>query len=204
MILHKRKFYTSRIYSNTRIGPHNIDVISVLVGGLLGDCHAEKRNNSTRFTIHASSRNVEYIYSLHKFFYKNGYCSPEKPGTQKQIGKNNKVYFSIKFRTFSFTSLNFLHDIFYNENKEKIVPSEIHKLLNRQAFAIWFMDDGGRSGSGLKLSTDSFTYNDVVYLQKAIHQNFKIVPTIQNHKQTHVLYFKKENKQDVFNIVYYI
>nr|QGX86668.1 putative site-specific DNA endonuclease [Chloroidium sp. UTEX 3077] len=201
MIVHKRKFYSSRIYSNKRVGPHNLDVISVLVGGLLGYCYGEKRNNSTRFVIHASSTNVEYIYSLHKLLYKNGYCSAKKPGMRKEIGKNNKVYFSIKFRTFSFTSLNFLHDIFYNESKEKIISFEIHKLLNRQAFAIWFVAHGGISGSGLMLSTGSFAYKDVVTLQRAIHQNFKILPTIQRHKQAHVLYFKKEDKEDVFNII---
>lgn len=201
MIVHFRKFYTAKLYSDQRIGPHNLDLISVLVGGLLGDCDAEKRNNSTRFVIHASSRNAEYIYSLHKFFYKNGYCSPEKPATKKQIGKNNKIYFSIKFKTFSFTSLNYLHDMFYNSRKEKIVPAEIHKLLNKQAFSIWFMDNGGKSGSGLKLATDCFTYTDVVKLQLAIYENFKILPTIQDHKQRHVLNFKKENKEDLFDLI---
>lgn len=201
MIQQKRNFYIARLYSPQRIGPHNLDLVSVLTGCLLGDCHAEKRNNSTRFTINTSSRNVEYIYSLHKFFYKNGYSSLEKPATKRKIGKHNKLYYSIKFRTFSFTSLNYLHDMFYNSRKEKIVPAEIHKLLNKQAFAFWFMDDGGRSGSGLKLSTEGFAYPDVVRLQSSIHQNFKVLPTIQHHKEGYVLYFKKADKQDVFNIV---
>lgn len=33
----------SRLKGIYRIGPHNIDVISVIFGSLLGDGHAEKR-----------------------------------------------------------------------------------------------------------------------------------------------------------------
>jgi hypothetical protein len=41
-------------------GPHNEEVISLLYGSLLGDCHGEKRGNTTRFQIKQSSINVEY------------------------------------------------------------------------------------------------------------------------------------------------
>ncbi len=134
MILHKRNFYTSTIYSKQRIGPHNKNVISMLVVCLLNDSHAEKRNNATRFIIYASSKNVKYINYLHKFFVRNGYCNPENLKLNKQIGKNNKIYFNVKFKTFSFSSLNFLHNAFYNEKKEKIVPLNIDELLDPQAF----------------------------------------------------------------------
>jgi len=44
-----------------KIGPHNLDVISIIVGLLLGDGYAEKRSESTRITVHSSSRNVSYL-----------------------------------------------------------------------------------------------------------------------------------------------
>jgi hypothetical protein len=47
--------------AKNRIGPHNKDIISVLVAKLLGDGHAEKRSNSIRFSIHMSSKNIEYL-----------------------------------------------------------------------------------------------------------------------------------------------
>ena len=34
----------TRITSLERIGPHNIDIISIIIGSLLGDGHLEKRN----------------------------------------------------------------------------------------------------------------------------------------------------------------
>jgi hypothetical protein len=209
----KRNFLCFNVVKKTdkHIGVHNKTVISILVVCLLGAAHAEKRNNATRFIIHVSSRNVEYIYFLHKFFAKNGYCNLKKPKISKQIGKNNKIYFSIKFKTFSFSSFNFLHDAFYNEKKEKIVPLHIHKLLTAEAFAIWFMGNGDKSGSELKIFTDKFPLKHVICLQKAIHENFKILPTIQHHKKykseklkqdrLYGIYFKKRDKHNVLNIV---
>ena len=196
MILHKRYFYTSKIYSKIRLDPYKNGLISVLVGALLGDTHAEKRKNSTRFIVHVSNKNIEYLYSLHKFFYKNGYCSTKKPSISRRVGKNNNVYFSIRFKTFSLKSLNFLYELFYNESNKKIVPLYIQKFLTAQAFTVWFLSHGIRSGSGLKVFTDNFSYQDLLYLQKAIHDNFKILPAIQPHKIGYVIYFKKENKQD--------
>ena len=40
----------SKISTRQRIGPHNLDILSVLVGNLLGDGHGELRSGSPRFT----------------------------------------------------------------------------------------------------------------------------------------------------------
>jgi ubiquinol-cytochrome c reductase cytochrome b subunit len=108
--------------SSERIGPHNIDVLSILVGSLLGDGWGEKRSNSTRFHIHCSAKNVEYIMWLHKYLSQKGYCSTVKPKILKQIGENGNIYYSIKIRTWSFTSLNYIYDSFYLD-MVKVVPS---------------------------------------------------------------------------------
>ncbi len=196
MFFLKKNFHTQKLYAKERIGPHNKDVISVLVGNLLGDGYAEKRNNSTRFHIHMSSRNAEYLFWLHKFFAEKGYSSPTKPVVKKQIGKNNNIYFSINFKTFSFSSLNFIYDSFYNKEK-KVVPTNIYTFLTEKALAIWVMDNGVFSskkdlrGSGMKISTESFSYEENLLLQKTLSEKFSIKPTIQHHKQKYLLYFKK-------------
>lgn len=205
----KRKFYTQNLFSKERVGPHNEDVISVLVGNLLGDGYGEKRKNSTRFQIHMSSRNVEYVFWSFKFFAEKGYSSPKKPVVKKQIGKKNIIYFSIKWKTFSFSSLNFLYDSFYSTNKDTIernqnikkVPTNIYSLLTQQALAIWIMDDGGKSGSGLKISTESFCYEDNLLLQKTLKIKFSIEPSIQRHKKKYLLYFKKNQIFSLYSIV---
>jgi hypothetical protein len=199
MIKNKKNFYTKG--SRERFGPHREDVISTLVGGLLGDCSAEKRSNATRFSFHVSSKNVRYIRSLHKLFADNGYCNSKIPDIREEIGTNNKVYYTVRFKTYSFTSLNYLYDAFYDEHKLKFVPVKIEQLLTNRALAIWIMKDGGRSGEGLKLSTDGFTVEDVHLLQEAVYNRFKIRPTIQSHKEVRILYFVKADREGVFNLV---
>jgi ubiquinol-cytochrome c reductase cytochrome b subunit len=52
-----------KLTSKNRIGPHNIDIISMIIGSTLGDTHLEKRKNGigTRIKFEQSSNNVEYL-----------------------------------------------------------------------------------------------------------------------------------------------
>ena len=195
-------FYTAALLADKRVGPHNQDVISVLVGNLLGDGYAEKRGNSTRFALHMSDKNAQYVFWLHKFFADRGYCSSTVPVAKKQIGKGNRVYFSIRFHTFSFKSLNWLYDLFYPSHQDgKSVPPLVKDLLTERALAVWIMDDGGKSGDGLKISTEGFSLEDNRVLQRALSERFSIEPTIQRHKKSHILYFKKKDYEAISLLV---
>jgi hypothetical protein len=56
-------FIIPNIRAIKRIGPHNEDIISVLVGSLLGDCHAERLNNGgVRFTFKQSNIHKNYFF----------------------------------------------------------------------------------------------------------------------------------------------
>ena len=192
----KKSFYTANLPAKKRVGPHNQDVISVLVGNLLGDGYAEKRENTTRFHLRITNNNAQYVFWLYNFFAERGYCSPTVPSIKKQIGNLNRVHFSIKFTTFSFNSLNYLHENFYPEGegvkkKRKCVPTLVKNLLTERALAVWIMDKSGKSGDGLKLSTEGFTLQDNRVLQKALSEKFFLEPFIQRHTGHHLLYFKK-------------
>jgi hypothetical protein len=52
-----------RIRADKRIGPHNIDILSILFGSLLGDGHAERRikGNGTRITFYQEASHVSYL-----------------------------------------------------------------------------------------------------------------------------------------------
>ena len=67
----------------TRIGPHNSDVYSVLVGALLGwrsPCHAERLpSGGVRFRFKQSAEHKDYLFWLFDFFNKRGYCSNNLP-----------------------------------------------------------------------------------------------------------------------------
>ena len=187
----KRDFYTVRSLAHLRIGPHNEDVLATLTGSLLGDAWGEKRLGATRFHVHMSARNVEYVHYLFKFFAERGYCSPTKPKYTKQIGKRGKIYYSLKLRTFSFSSLNYLHNAFYPNGTVKRVPENISEFLSPRALAVWIMDDGGISGDGVKISTEGFTLEDIEKLQCALFDMFNLRYTIQHHKHQYILYLSK-------------
>lgn len=202
----KRFFYTARLPALQRIGPHNINIISTLVGNLLGNSCGEFRVNSTRFHMHVKSRNVEYLHWLHKFYAERGYCSPEKPKVSKQIGKGGKIYHCYKWRTWSFSSLNWLYNEFYgicpiNNKIIKQVPLSIEKLLTAQALAIWIMNDGSVSSAGVLISTEGFSFHDVSRLHLIIRKNFNLLTIIQHHGKNFRLYLPKSESLKLSYIV---
>ena len=202
----KTNFYTQNLFSKDKFGPYNQEGVSVLVGHLLGDGYGEKRKNKTLFQIHIKSRNAEYVFWSFKFFAEKGYSSPKKPVLKKHIGKKNSIYFSILFKTYSFSSYNFLYDSFYpvkipsfkssqgthtvpfltnieRDTKKKRVPTNIYSLLTQQALAIWIMDMGiPFNKSGFKISLSFFSLEDTILLQKTLKTKFSIEPCIQRHK----------------------
>jgi len=52
-----------KLNSKKRVGPHNIDTLSLIIGSTLGDSHLEKRAGGigTRVIFEQSSKNVEHL-----------------------------------------------------------------------------------------------------------------------------------------------
>jgi len=76
-------FHTSCRAIN-RVGPHNIDIISVIFGLLLGDAYAFNRSGEgVRIAIKQSIVHKEYLFNLYEFFLKRGYCNTLIPRKYK-------------------------------------------------------------------------------------------------------------------------
>lgn len=56
---------------------------------------------------------------------------------------------------------------------------DIADYLTPLALAIWIMDDGCRSGYGLKLATNSFTFSDCLRLTQVLYDLYGIKATVQ-------------------------
>ena len=67
----------------------------------------------------------------------------------------NKEYKSIKFQTLSLPCFNYYREIFYNEEKIKIIPNNIDNLLTAKGLAYWIMDDGYKSRKGIYIFSSS-------------------------------------------------
>lgn len=194
----------SRLKGIYIIGPHNKDVISIIFGSLLGDAHAEKRSGGagTRFSFFQEAVHVEYLLYLHKILSELGYCNPKVPVITSRLGIKGKVRKIIRFSTWTYTSFNWIHDLWYVNNIKR-VPECIGQYLTPLALAIWIMDDGAKVGKSLKFSTNSFTYNECLILVKALNDNFNLKASIQSagSKDKYIIYIWKESMDDLRNIV---
>ena len=144
-----------------RIGPHNFDIICILIGSLLGDSYAEKQGplGGTRFCFQQEHSNNAYLLWFHSFISKLGYCNPNTPKILTRLGKGGKIRQLSRFKTFTFTSFNWIQEAFY-VNGVKTVPPIVEKFLSPLALAIWIMDDGSIVSSGLKIATNSFNQSE--------------------------------------------
>lgn len=193
-----------KIRSHKRIGPHNKDLLSIIFGGLLGDAHAEKRiqGNGTRICFHQEASHVSYLLWLHILLSDLGYCSKTIPRTHTRLGRKNTIRKIVRFTTWTYSSFNWIHDLWY-VNNVKFVPSIIGDYLDPLALSIWIMDDGCKSGSGLKLSTNSFSYSDCLMLINVLYINFNIKATLHSTgvPNQHNIYIWKESMSQLREIV---
>lgn len=182
-----RQFHT-KMQTKYRIGPHNVDVISVLVGSLLGDGYANQTKaliKGTNFRYKQSAVHKEYLFWLYEFFYSRGYCMNTGPREYKTIlvqksTDKNKTYYGYEFDLFTFSSLNWLYDLFY-VNKVKRISPELVNYLTPLALAIWIMDDGGwvATSKSLRIATNNYTFEEVKLLVNILETKFNLSCTIQ-------------------------
>lgn len=170
-----------KIRADKRIGPHNKLVLDIIFGSLLGDGHAERRiqGNGTRITFYQEATHVSYLLWLHNLFSELGYCNLNIPKIQTRLGKKGVVRKIIRFRTWTFSSFNWVYDLWYI-NGVKVIPSNIGEFLTPLALAIWICDDGGKVSQALKLSTNSYTYSECLFLVSVLYDNFKLKASVQS------------------------
>lgn len=179
-------FNSPRIQSEKRIGPHNIDLLNILIGSLLGDGHMEKDGNGSKFVFYQGKKNGEYLLWLHQKLSDKGYCKKELPLMQKRLGPNNESRYSFRFRTFTYSNFNWIYDAFYkSSNNRKVLPPFIADYLNAEALAIWIMDDGTlHKDRGLRFCTHNFLLCECKALQIILKDKYDIDTTLHKIRST--------------------
>lgn len=173
-----RLFYSSELKSGDRIGPHNWDVISIIIGSLLGHSLLDKRGDfGTRIIFIQSGCTVEYLMWLHKFLATRGYCSLNKPKLIKFITKNNKVMFQYRINSYTFSNLNWLHEMFYKDNR-KIIPRNLSDYLTPLALAVWFLNEPRQT---ISICNFRVSRADMEYLSLILKNKYNIDTSIQSN-----------------------
>lgn len=98
----------NHVKANLRIGPHNLDILSIIFGSLLGEAHAERRvkDNGTRICLYQEGYHLSYLIWLHKLITNLGYCNPILPKLETRLGFKGRVRKIIRFKTWTYSSLN--------------------------------------------------------------------------------------------------
>jgi hypothetical protein len=200
-IIQKREFH-HKVKAKNRIGPHNIDTLSIILGSLLGNGKITKLVEGSMLVVRET--NKESALWLHKYFYNRGYTSNLQPRqyTRTIRSKEGTEYSGYEFNTFTFRSFNWIHRMFYN-NGRKVIPGNIYEYLTPLALAVWIMDDGGFANYGIRLATNSFKLKEVELLQDVIKSKYNLETTIQNIyiKDQYSIYIKKKSVNNLRNIV---
>ena len=213
-----------------RIGPHNVDIYSIIFGSLLGDGYAEKRAGGTRIQFSQENSHEAYALWLAQRLAEAGYRSAPKLEVSTRLGVGGKVRKIYRFRTYTFSSFNVFHEMFYvnpvnpsrvDNNHQldirgsspayaalkfiKIVPSltNLKLYLTPLALAIWIMDDGTKSGKGLKLCTNCFTKTDVQSLCDVLGEVYNLKATVNSAgvKSRYVIYISSYSMELLKEIV---
>ena len=183
--IQKREFH-SNVRASLRIGPHNEDVTSVIIGSLLGKSIINtKPRDGTRIVLRLKS-NMEYVQWIYNFFFARGYCSNLEPRMYKRVLKNkgsdDKTHYGYEFNTYTFRSFNWIHKMFYKKGVKYINVDLVPKYITPLALAIWISDDGGWAKPGVRIATNSFNLKEVEFLVKVLQSKFGLDCTIQTLK----------------------
>lgn len=204
-------FSAPRIHSHKRIGPHNYNILSILIGSLLGDGHMEKYEDGARFVFYQAKINGEYLLWLHQTISELGYAKTDIPQIFSRKGLlEDDIRYYFRFRTFTYSSFNWIYDAFYPGGStqapqgRKVIPSLIESYLTPLALAVWMMDDGTSfKNKGLKFSTNSFTLNEVQFLSSVLQKKYNLNTNI--HKTGNVnqynIYIPKSSLIEIIKIV---
>lgn len=184
-------FSKSKTHAIKRIGPHDYDVIAIIVISQLGDAWMDRISSKQRFSYRfnmdqEAGKNTEYIFWQAKYFYDRGYC--ESP-TPKKITRtiSNKDRTGSKTRTiyrislFTHTSFHWIYNSFYvwKGKRVKVVPEWIGDYQNPLTQANWIMQDGSRQkGQGVYIATNNFTYEECEFLANLINTRLRLTTSV--------------------------
>ncbi len=203
------KHFHTQCRAMNRIGPHNIDVISVIFGLILGDGYLSNRSGEgVRICIRQSIVHKEYLFSLYDFFKNRSYCSNSEPRKYTRTIKGiDKIYYGFEFNTFTFRSFSWIYNLFYKKGK-KVIPLNIANYITPLTLAIVISDNGTFAPStggrgGVIIACNSFTLLEVEYLASILRNKFDLDCTIQKIyiKDRYSIYIKKNSIQRLEDLI---
>lgn len=178
-----------------------IEQKALIIGTLLGDGCIEKRKKNPRLRIDHASAQKEYVFWKYNILRNIATREPhilfEK---DKRSGKTfSRWYFSTK----AIPELELYYRLFY-QNGKKIISANIADYLKEPlSLAVWLMDDGYKRNDcdALRLSTDCFSYQENLILQKCLLGNFGIRSKIHKKQKAWNIYIPSTEMENVRTLI---
>jgi hypothetical protein len=194
------RLYRTSTKSNMEINP---ELEEIIIGSLLGDLSAEKKNNksNTRLQFKQSTKNTEYINHLYELF--KDYCGTPPKIISYFDNRENKMqeYSAIKFQTFSLPCFNKYKELFYNSEGIKILPGNLEDLLTTKGLAYWIMDDGYKAGKGFYLCTESYSFIEHQLIVKIFKNKFDLNSSVHKTTNGNRIYIKSDSIKKLIELV---
>jgi len=173
----------------------------ILVGLILGDGHLETLNNGKtyRLKVEHSLKQREYLDWLYKNFKEWIHKAPEVR-KRTSLGKIIETY---GFTTYTSGILRVYAQKFY-QNKKKIIPKDIDKIITPQSLAIWFMDDGSiksKAHKALVIHTHGYSKSDLELIAKVLQKKFGLKVGLQKQYDKWRLYIFSESVDNFKKII---
>lgn len=159
----------------------------LVFGTLLGDGNLQTTSNGKTWRYRALHKAAHESYLRHKYGVLESLCNSPPSYSSTTDTRTGVASDRWYFNTLVTPSLKFYADMFYTYDPVKKiwvkdVPLHVEKFLTARAVAYWYMDDGaikylGKS-NGMRVCTESFSYEGVNRLKAALKTNFGIVTTL--------------------------
>lgn len=184
---------------------------NIIVGTLLGDSTLQRSKAFKplyNIKFEQKADNKSYLDSIHYDF--EDWCG----SPPKWYVKESRIIKSYWFKTYGHRAFDFYADQFYRidektEKRTKVVPKLIHRWLNEESLAYWFMDDGNKDkNTAYVLNTQGFTLRENESLADALGKSFKFNVNIHKNnnyrtgKKGYRLYIPARSRDDFTEIVY--
>ena len=166
---------------------------SIIIGTLLGDGYMRiiPRRKNAFLEVNHSSKQKDYVDWKYQEL-----ASIVKSGPKMRKGNGQRIAY--RFFTQCLPEITELYETFY-QNGKKIIPKDIR--IDQLGLAVWFMDDGSRSGGSLYINTQQFATNDQERLQRMLEHDFNVSSTLNRDKEYMRIRIRKEDAQKFCNLI---
>lgn len=175
--------------------------INIIIGLILGDGGLEKNGNNVRLKVEHGFNQKKYLMWLYGELKNIISCQPRIVSSRSS--KSGKIYSRWHFSTLSLECLNSYYYKFY-KNTRKVVPDDIYKILiSPLSLAVWYMDDGYKRNdcNALRISTDSFNYNEQIKLIRCLKSKFNIKCKLHKKASTWNIYIPVKSSYSFCSLI---